>query len=77
MRLILLLMAAFALNLRAGELSIAAASDLVYCLEELHAAFSKEHPEIELKTSTGSSGNFFAQIKNGAPFDVFLSADLT
>jgi len=57
--------------------SIAAASDLVYCLEELNAAFEKAHPGIELKTSTGASGNFFAQIKNGAPFDIFLSADVS
>lgn len=77
MRLILILLAAFTVELRAGELSVAAASDLVYCLEELHAAFKKEHPDIDLKTSTGSSGNFFAQIKNGAPFDVFLSADVS
>ncbi len=62
---------------RASSLSLAAASDLVYCLEELNAAFSKEHPDIAIKTSTGSSGNFFAQIKNGAPFDLFLSADMT
>jgi molybdate transport system substrate-binding protein len=77
MRFILIMLAAFALDLRAGELSVAAASDLIYCLEELHAAFQKEHPDINLKTSTGSSGNFFAQIKNGAPFDVFLSADVS
>jgi molybdate transport system substrate-binding protein len=57
--------------------SIAAASDLVFCLEELDSEFRKEHPEVELKVSTGSSGNFFAQIKNGAPFDLFLSADIS
>ncbi len=57
--------------------SVAAAADLVYCLEELNVAFQKAHPEIALKSSTGASGNFFAQIKNGAPFDVFLSADVS
>jgi len=57
-------------------LAVAAASDLVYCLEELNAAFQKAHPAVDLKVSIGSSGNFFAQIQNGAPFDVFLSADL-
>lgn len=56
--------------------SVAAAADLVYCLEDLNAAFDKTHPDVELKSSTGASGNFFAQIKNGAPFDVFLSADV-
>ena len=73
---------AFFLVVLAGTLqarqsvSVAAAADLVYCLEELNATFQKAHPEIELKSSTGASGNFFAQIKNGAPFDVFLSADV-
>lgn len=61
---------------RGEELSIAAASDLTYCLDELNAAFKKDHPDAVLKVSNGSSGNFFAQIKNGAPFDVFMSADM-
>jgi molybdate transport system substrate-binding protein len=57
-------------------LSIAAAADLVYCLDELNAEFRKAHPEVALKVSTGASGNLFAQIQNGAPFDVFMSADM-
>jgi molybdate transport system substrate-binding protein len=57
-------------------LSIAAAADLVFCLDALDVEFKKIHPDAELKVSSGSSGNFFAQIQNGAPFDVFLSADL-
>lgn len=58
------------------SLSIAAASDLIYCLEDLNAAFRQANPGVSLRVATGSSGNFFAQIKHGAPFDVFLSADL-
>ena len=60
----------------AETVTIAAASDLVFCLEKLNAAFARVHPNTQLKVSIGSSGNFFAQIKNGAPFDVFLSADV-
>lgn len=60
----------------AGTLLIAAASDLAYCIDELGAAFSKEAPGAEVKVSTGASGNFIAQIKRGAPFDVFMSADM-
>lgn len=59
----------------AESVSIAAAADLTYCLEDINAAFKKAHPGAELKVSTGSSGNFATQIKNGAPFEVFLSAD--
>jgi molybdate transport system substrate-binding protein len=62
---------------RAGSISIAAASDLRYVLEELKGAFAVEHPRVTLSISYGSSGNFYAQLLNGAPFDVFLSADVT
>lgn len=60
----------------AEPLTIAAASDLTYVIDELGAAFRKEAPQAELKVSLGASGNFFAQIKNGAPFQVFMAADL-
>jgi molybdate transport system substrate-binding protein len=49
----------------------------VFCLEELNRQFTNSHPAVTLRTSTGSSGNFFAQIRNGAPFDLFLSADMS
>ena len=61
---------------RAETLMVAAAADLTYCLAELDQAFQAQHADVEVRLSTGSSGNFFAQIQNGAPFDVFLSADL-
>lgn len=57
-------------------LTIAAASDLVHCLAELNAEFLRAQPGAELRLTTGASGNFFAQIKAGAPYEVFLSADL-
>jgi molybdate transport system substrate-binding protein len=59
------------------SLAVAAAADLVYCLADLDAGFVKRHPDVDVKISTGSSGNFCAQIQNGAPFDVFLSADVS
>lgn len=59
----------------APALQVAAAADLASCIGELNQAFSKTAGGADIKASTGSSGNFFAQIKNGAPFDVFLSAD--
>ena len=61
----------------ADSITIAAAADLVFCLDELDATFKQAHPGADLKVSSGSSGNFTAQIKNGAPFDVFLSADMS
>jgi molybdate transport system substrate-binding protein len=71
------LFCAFALSAQAAEpLLVAAASDLTHSVEELGAAFAKEVPGAQVKFTTGASGNLFAQIKHGAPFDVFLSADL-
>ncbi|MEB0133939.1 molybdate ABC transporter substrate-binding protein [Actimicrobium sp. CCC2.4] len=57
-------------------LQIAAAADLAQCIDELNAGFSVAHGDVAVTASIGSSGNFYAQITNGAPFDVFLSADL-
>ncbi len=73
-------LAAFLLCISAAQavpvLQVAAAADLAICIDELNDAFVKSIAGAEVKTSIGASGNFFAQIKNGAPFDVFLSADM-
>jgi molybdate transport system substrate-binding protein len=61
---------------RAEIVTIAAAADLTYCIEDLNRSYQQSHPGTELKLSAGSSGNFSSQIQNGAPFDVFLSADI-
>ncbi len=74
--LILLLAWTLAGPALARPLLVAAASDLGYCIDELVAAYRKTAPDVEPKVSLGASGNFFAQIRNGAPFEVFLSADM-
>src|SRR5271170_5032800 len=56
-------------------LTIAAASDLSYAFEEVAAAFEKRTGH-KVRLSLGSSGNFFSQIQNGAPFDLYFSADI-
>ncbi|MEC5215594.1 molybdate transport system substrate-binding protein [Actimicrobium sp. GrIS 1.19] len=71
----LLLLAAVSAT-AAPALQIAAAADLAICINELNATFAKANGNADVRSSIGSSGNFFAQINNGAPFDVFLSADL-
>ena len=57
-------------------LTIAAAADLRFALDELVRGFRASHPAIDLRTAYGSSGTFFAQIRSQAPFDLFLSADI-
>jgi molybdate transport system substrate-binding protein len=59
-----------------GEVRVAAAADLKFALEEVVAAFRRERPDVTVKVTYGASGSFFAQLSNGAPFDVFLSADV-
>ncbi|MFC0252405.1 molybdate ABC transporter substrate-binding protein [Massilia consociata] len=74
--LVILFATLLSLPASAATLLVAAASDLAYCIDDLAAAFRKEVPGAVVKVSTGASGNFFAQIRNGAPFHVFLSADM-
>lgn len=59
-----------------GALSIAAASNLTFAIQALDAEFGKESPGVHVSASMGASGGIVAQIGNGAPYDVFLSADL-
>jgi molybdate transport system substrate-binding protein len=58
-----------------GHLRVAAAADLNAALSDLIARFGASH-DVDVSVSYGSSGNFYAQILNQAPFDVFLSADV-
>ena len=59
----------------AQEITIAAAADLQFAMQDITARFQKETGKT-VKVIYGSSGNFFGQIQNGAPFDMFFSADL-
>jgi molybdate transport system substrate-binding protein len=56
-------------------LTVAAAANLKNAAEELKEAFEAERPDAHVALTFGASGAFFAQLQNGAPFDVFLSAD--
>ena len=59
----------------AAQVTVAAAADLNAALTELAASYEKSGGGA-VRLSFGSSGNLFHQIQNGAPFDVFFSADL-
>jgi molybdate transport system substrate-binding protein len=59
----------------AQSITVAAAADLQYAMQDIAARFQKETGK-DLKLIYGSSGNFFQQLQNGAPFDMFFSADL-
>lgn len=56
-------------------LSIAAASDLQFALRQVVQDFEAQSPDTRVQLTFGSSGKFSTQIRQGAPFDVFFSAD--
>ncbi len=60
----------------AEEITVAAASDLTFAFKDVAAKFQAQTGD-GAKLSFGSSGNFFSQIQNGAPFDLFFSADIS
>jgi molybdate transport system substrate-binding protein len=59
---------------RAQTLRVAAASDLQFAMNDLASQYEKK-TGVKPDISYGSSGNFRAQIENGARFDLFFSAD--
>jgi len=59
----------------AQEINVAAAADLQFAMQDIAGRFQKESGKT-VKVSYGSSGNFYQQLQNGAPFDMFFSANL-
>jgi molybdate transport system substrate-binding protein len=59
----------------AEQITVAGAANVQFTLDDLKAEFTKE-TGIDVKAVIGSSGKLTSQIENGAPFDVFLSADM-
>jgi len=71
----LLLVLAAPVAAHAGEIVVAAAADLTFAFKDVAARFQRETGN-PIKLSYGSSGNFLSQIENGAPYDMFFSADV-
>jgi len=63
-------------SLWAGDIRVAVAANLADVIEVLKVEFAKSNPSIKVDTVLGASGKFTAQIKSGAPFDLFISADM-
>ena len=64
------------LALQAQSLHVAAAANVSGAIKVITRAFEKKHPNVKVHVAIGSSGKLFAQIKNGAPYDLFLSANV-
>lgn len=63
---------------KAGPITVAvaAAADLKFALDEVVTEFERVHPHIDICPTYGSSGIFYAQLSNKAPYDMFFSADI-
>ncbi len=65
-----------AATLAAGEINIAVAANVSYAMDDLKKVFAAVHPETTVRVTLGSSGKLTAQIKNGAPYGLFMAANM-
>ena len=72
----LVLTALAAFNINAGEINVFAAANTTYAFEELKAEFAKISPDTKVTVTLGGSGALVTQVKNGAPADVFMAANM-
>jgi molybdate transport system substrate-binding protein len=75
--LILALLLGMAFTAPAQTLTITAAADLKFCLDQLVSEYQKSHPQAVIQTTYGSSGKAFTQLQQGAPYDMYFSADIS
>jgi molybdate transport system substrate-binding protein len=64
------------ISLYASDIKVALAANVSYAIDELLQEFYKSNHDTKVKVSLGSSGKLTAQIKNGAPYDIFMSANM-
>ena len=76
MKTVLIIFMFLSVTLSAGEITIAVAANVSYAIDELKEAFVKEHPQTEVNIVLGGSGKLTAQIKSGAPYGLFMSANM-
>lgn len=77
MKLILLFLLLFSNFLIAEKLTVAAASDLRFALDDIITEYKSQRPYADVEVIYGSSGKMTTQIMNGAPYELFFSADIT
>jgi len=63
-------------SLFSSTITIAVAANVSYAIKDLTKEFHKLYPDIKVRVILGGSGKLVAQIKNGAPYGLFMSADM-
>ncbi len=61
----------------AERINVAVAANVSYAMDALKQAFHRQHPTTEVSVILGSTGTLAAQIQHGAPYDVFMAADMS
>lgn len=64
------------MSLVAGQINIAVAANVSYAIDEIKKEFNKLYPNTKVRVILGSSGKLTAQIKNGAPYELFMAANM-
>ena len=62
--------------IQAGEIKIAVAANVSYAIEDLVYEFNKKNPNTKVLITIGGSGKLTAQIMHGAPYEIFMSANM-
>lgn len=57
------------------SVAVAASANLQFAFEPIERAFEEQNPDLDLVVTYGSSGNFYSQLSQRAPYDIFFSAD--
>lgn len=76
MKRLLFVLLFIGISLSAGEITIAVAANVSYAIDALKTEFAKSNPETQVNVILGGSGKLTAQIKNGAPYGLFMSANM-
>lgn len=76
MKKLLILLTLCASLLSAGTINVAVAANVSYAIEDLKKEFNKKYPDTKVRVTLGSSGKLTAQIKHGAPYEIFMSANM-
>lgn len=75
-KICIVLLMALSISLQAQIVKIAAAADLRFAMDEVVKQYKTTNPQADIEVIYGSSGNAFTQISNGAPYDLYFSADI-
>ncbi|HON52598.1 MAG TPA: molybdate ABC transporter substrate-binding protein [Bacteroidales bacterium] len=75
-KLMMIACIALSISTQAQKVKVAAAADLRYAMDDIVKLYKQKNPAADIEVMYGSSGHAYTQIANGAPFDIYFSADI-